>query len=253
MMLVRLVRMEITKLRTVESTLWTVGALIGLGVGLGAFVLWNLAAVCEPACDPDLPRLSLAGVYLGQLAVVAVAVLAITVEYDTAMIRTTLAAAPRRLSVLSAKALAVVAVVLVAGLVVVLGSFLAGRWLGPDGLPLSLTDAPTRRAYLGTVLYYGLIALLSLGIGAIVRHTGGALTVIIALLYIAPIIAQLVNSPRWHRWLERYSPMPAGLSIQATKHLEAMPISPWRGLFVLSVYAAAALLLGAVVFRWRDA
>ena len=110
-----------------------------------------------------------------------------------------------------------------------------------------------RRAYLGTVLYYGLIALLSLGIGAIVRHTGGALTVVIALLYVAPIIAQLVSSPRWHRWIERYSPMSAGLAIQATKHLDRLPISPWAGLFVLSVYAAAALLLGATAFRWRDA
>lgn len=253
MMLVRLVRMEFTKLRTVRSTLWMVVAMIVLGALLGALTIWSLASVCEPTCDADPPRLSLAGVYLGQLAVVALAVLAITVEYDTAMMRTTLAAAPRRLAVLAAKAAAVTTVVLVSALVTVFVSFLAGRRLGPDGMPLSLADAATRRAFLGSVLYYGLIALLSLGIGAIVRHTGGALTVVIALLYLAPIIAQLVTSPRWHRWLERYSPMTAGLAIQSTKHLDALPISPWAGLLVLTAYASAALVLGALVFRWRDA
>src|SRR5262249_31191529 len=78
------VHMEWTKLRTVPSTAWSLLALVAVTVTVGALVLWSLDTThCGTRCDQDLPRLSLAGVYLGQLAVVVVAVLAVTAEYDT--------------------------------------------------------------------------------------------------------------------------------------------------------------------------
>jgi ABC-2 type transport system permease protein len=253
--MVRVLRMEWTKLRTVPSTAWSLLAFATLTVAIGALVLWSLGATrCGARCDQDLPRLSLSGVYLGQLAVVAVAVLAVTAEYDTMMIRTTLSAAPRRLAVLAAKATVVTGTVLGVALLTVLGSLVAGRSLPVRGYPiLSLLDEPTRRAYLGTVLYLGLVALLSLGIGALARHTTGAITIVLALLYVAPIIAQLVTNPRWHDRIYRYAPMTAGLAVQTTKHLDRLPIRPWVGLGVLAGYAGAALLLGAIAFKIRDA
>jgi ABC-2 type transport system permease protein len=247
--------MEWTKLRTVPSTAWSLLLLVALTVTTGALVLWSLDATsCGARCDQDLPKLSLSGVYLGQLAAVVVAVLAVTAEYDTMMIRTTLAASPRRLAVLCAKAAAVLGAVLGAGLLSVLGALAAGRGVPVGGYPpLSLADEPTRRAYLGTVLYLGLIALLSLGIGTLVRHTAGAITAVLALLYVAPIIALVVSSQVWRDRIERYSPMTAGLYVQATNHLDRLPIRPWHGLGVLAAYAGVALLLGAVAFKVRDA
>jgi ABC-2 type transport system permease protein len=251
----RLLRMEWTKLRTVPGTVWSFLALAALTVAVGALVLWSLRAThCGARCDQDLPKLSLSGVYLGQLAVVAVAALAVTAEYDTMMIRTTLAAAPRRLAVLAAKAVVVTGTVLGVGLLTVLGSLAAGRGLPVRGYPaLSLLDGPTRRAYLGTVLYLGLVALLSVGVGALVRHTAGAVTTVLALLYVAPIVAQFVTDVRWQNRIDRYAPMTAGLAVQATRHLEKLPIQPWHGLGVLAGYAGGALVLGAVAFRLRDA
>jgi ABC-2 type transport system permease protein len=253
--MVRVLRMEWTKLRTVPSTVWSLFALVALTVAVGALVLWSLGAThCGARCDQDLPKLSLSGVYLGQLAVVAVAVLAMTAEYDTMMIRTTLAAAPRRLAVLAAKAVVVTGTVLGVGLLTVLGSLVAGRSLPVRGYPaLSLLDEPTRRAYLGTVLYLGLVALLSLGIGALVRDTAGAITIVLALLYVAPIVAEFVSNARWHDRIYRYAPMTAGLAVQATRHLNTLPIQPWHGLGVLAGYAGGALLLGAVAFKLQDA
>ena len=249
------VRMEWTKLRTVPSTAWSLLALVTLMVAASALLLWTLGgAACGTGCDPDLPRLSLGGIYLAQLPVVVLSVLAVTAEYETMMIRTTLAAQPRRLTLLGAKAAVVSAAVLVAGLVGVLGAWTVGRSVRVGGYPpVSPADAATGRAYLGTVVYLGLVALLSLGVGALVRHTAGAVTTVIGLLYVAPIVGQVITDERWRSRVERYAPMSAGLSVQATRHLERLAVAPWRGVGVLAVYAVVALLLGAVVFRVRDA
>src|SRR5262249_59672459 len=120
-------------------------------------------------------------------------------------------------------------------------------------LPLSLAAEPVRRAYLGTVLYLALVAALSLGLGAAIRHAAGTVTTMVGLLYVLPIAARFMSNPVWQARVERYSPMTAGLAIQATPGLAQLPIQPWHGLGVLAGYAAAALLLGAALFRTRDA
>jgi ABC-2 type transport system permease protein len=151
--------------------------------------------------------------------------------------------------------------VLGCGLVTVLGALAAGRGIllrhgftaGNGYLPLSLAAEPVRRAYLGTVLYLALVAVLSLGLGAALRHTAGTVSAVVGLLYALPIAAQFMSNPVWQARVERYSPMTAGLAIQATRDLAQQPIRPWAGLGVLAGYAAAAVLLGAVLLRTRDA
>lgn len=258
-------RAEWTKLRTVPSTVWTVLALVVCTVGVGALATGGLSpsgcAGADNGCAFDTPRVTLAGVYLGQVAVVVLAVLVVTVEYDTAMIRTTLAANPRRTAVLTAKAAVVTAVVLGTAAVTVLCSLIAGRMILPgqgftaaNGYPtLSLADASTLRAFAGTVVYLGLVALLGIGVGMIIRHTGGAIMAVLSLLYTFPIVATLVTDEQWRRWINKLAPMTAGLAIQATRRLETLPIAPWPGLGVLAAYAGAAMIAGAVLFIRRDA
>jgi ABC-2 type transport system permease protein len=265
MLALRALRAEWTKLRTVQSTGWILLGVALLTAAIGAFVSWDLTPPrcdrADPSCDFDLARLSLSGVYLGQAAVVILAVLAITSEYEAGMIRTTLAACPRRLAVLAAKVAVVVSVILLAAVVGVALSLVAGREiLARNGFvpsagypPLSLGDGSTLRAYGGTVLYLGLVAIVALGIGFVVRHTGGTVTLVLGLLYIAPILTIAVTQPRWREWIEQVSPMTAGLAIQATLRLDTLSISPWRGLGVLALYAVGSALAGAVAFRLRDA
>jgi ABC-2 type transport system permease protein len=83
-----------------------------------------------------------------------------------------------------------------------------------------------------------------------VRESAVAIGTVLGLLYLFPIVAQVVTSPHWHRHVEQAGPMTAGLAIQATTGL---PIQPWAGLGVLAAWAAAALIIGGVVFRLRDA
>ena len=124
--------------------------------------------------------------YLGQAVVAVVAVLAVSGEYGTGMIRTTMAAMPRRITVLTAKAAVVTGLVLVAGAAGVLASVLAGRLILPGrgftpghGYPaLSLANGADLRAAAGSVLYLALIALLALGIAAAVRDSAASIGVV---------------------------------------------------------------------------
>jgi hypothetical protein len=258
----RALHAEWTKLRTVQNTGWLILALVGCTVTLSALITSTLD--CRPAdggCTTDTTRMSLSGVYLGQVAVVVLGVLMITNEHESGMIRTTFAVAPRRLAVFAAKAAVLLAVVLGAGSLGVLGSLAIGRNVLPDngftaanGFPaLSLGDEPTLRASVGTLLYLGLMAMLALGIGAIVRDTAVAIAVILAALYVLPMVSAVVRDAQVREWLEKLSPMTAGLAIQATRNLPDLPIGPWAGLGVFASYAAAAVIAGAVLFHLRDA
>jgi ABC-2 type transport system permease protein len=252
---------EWTKLRTLPGTGWLLLGAVAATVIIGATVSASVSCSSTAACHADITKLSLTGTYLGQAVVAIVAVLAVSGEYGTGMIRTTLAAMPRRATVLAAKAAVVSTVTLAAGTVAVLGSVLAGRLILPghgytpaNGYPvLSLANGTVLRAAAGTVLYLALIALLSLGVATVARDAAVAIGTVLGLLYLFPILGQVVTSPGWHRHLEQFGPMSAGLEIQASTGPRGLPLSPWAGLGVLAAWAAAALLAGGLALRLRDA
>jgi ABC-2 type transport system permease protein len=258
-------RAEWTKLRTMPGAGWALLALIGLTVGLGVLV----TATTEPstgcgaaACAQDPALLCLTGVTLGQLGAVLLGVLVMSTEYDSMMIRSTLASQPRRGMVLVAKAVVMTAAVLAAGAVGVLVSLLAGRSLlagngftAAAGHPvLSLTDGSTLRAGLGTVLYLALIGLLSLGGATVLREAAPAVTTVMAVLYLPVILALVVPmSPQVHKLIGRYAPMSAGLAVRATVKLaDSVPIGPWGGLGVLAAYSCLSMLAGYAMLTVRD-
>ena len=251
---------EWTKLRTAPGTAWLLLAAAVLTVALSAATA--AAARCPAtACGGDPAKISFTGVYLGQAVVAIVAVLMISNEYSTGMIRTTLTAMPRRLSVLAAKAAIVTGLILATGTVAVLGSLLAGRLILPGHgfapahgfIPLSLSDGPVLQATVGSVLYLALIALLSLGIATLIRDSAVAIGAVLGLLYLFPIVTALITDQSLRRHLEQIAPMTAGLEIQATMGLRSLPLSPWAGLGVLAAWAAGSLLAGGLLLRFRDA
>jgi len=274
---------EWTKLRTVAGPAWLLAATAVLTVAVSTAATAAVRCPSGIACPVDTTKLSLTGVQFGQAIVAILAVLAISNEYSTGMIRTTLVAMPHRSAVLAAKAVIVGGLVLAAGTIAVGGSLLAGRILLPGhgftaarsvlgsvlagryilpgngftkvngALALSLGDGPTLRAAAGSVLYLALIALLSLGVATAVRDSAVAIGVVLGLFYLSPIVAVAVSSPHWHNRIERYAPMNAGLTIQDTIGLHGLAISPWGGLGVLAAWAAGALLAGGLLLRLRDA
>ncbi|HEY5200893.1 MAG TPA: hypothetical protein VIJ31_08270 [Acidothermaceae bacterium] len=251
---------EWTKFRTAAGTFWLLLAAIGMTIGLGAVA--DAGAVCSSsACSQDPAKISLAGVYVGQVLVAVCAVTIMSAEYGTGMIRTTLTAMPNRVEVLTAKAVVAAGWALVAGVGGVVGSAVLGQLVLPgkgftpaNGFPsLALSNAGMLRAASGSVLYLVLIALLSLGISTAVRDSAAGIGLVLGLLFAFPIALVMVSNPHWHRHLEQVAPMNAGLGIQTTVGVHSLPLSPWAGLGVVGLWAAGALVLGTLVLQLRDA
>jgi ABC-2 type transport system permease protein len=252
---------EWTKLRTVSGPAWLLLGAAALTIAISVAAVGATHCPRSMSCPVDTTKLSLTGVQFGQAVVAILAVLVISNEYSTGMIRVTLAAMPARSAVLAAKAILVTALVLAVGAVAVFGSVLAGHLILPGhGFTAArgfhsvwLSYGPTMRAACGSVLYLALISLLSLGVAVIVRDSAVAIGTVLALLYLFPILLAFIGNAHWQHRLERWTPTVSGLTIQDTTGLRGLAITPWGGLGVLALWAAAALLLGGLSFRLRDA
>jgi len=224
--------------------------------GSGDIAGYGVASWRSPG-DDDVVMLSLFGVRLGLIAIIALGVLFMTAEYRTGLIRTTLAASPRRGHVLAAKAVVLAGVVFVAGLIASVAAFLLAQpglhdgGYNPPAYPhVSLLDGSTIRAVVGTAVYLALIALFSLGIAVVRRRTTGAIVFVIALVVLPQIVAPVI-SPESDIWVSRLTPV-AGLAVQQSITTDQV-IGPWTGLGVMCAYAVAALGLAYWQLTRRDA
>jgi ABC-2 type transport system permease protein len=256
-LLLDVLRSEWTKLRSVRSTYWTLLAAAAVTIGLGAilsvFYLNNyttMGPADRAAFDPTSYALS--GLFLAQLAIGVLGALVITGEYGTGMIHTTFAAVPQRRLVLGAKALVFAAVTLVTGVVSCLvGFFLSQAILSTHHLQTAIGDPGVLRAVIGGGLYLAVLGLLAFGMGAIIRHTAGAISAVFGLILVVPTIALFLPSS-WSNEISPYLPSNAGRAIFSVGH-QAHSLAPWTGLAVFSAYAAAALLVAGFLLTRRDA
>jgi ABC-2 type transport system permease protein len=207
---------------------------------LAALLTAGGAALGDHSIDPV--QLRLLGVRLGQAAVAAAGVHILAGEYRSGLIRMTLLAVPRRLNVLAAKATLLTAGVAPAA---VLGVGAAVLTLPPGG--------PLLRAATESVLYLILIGLLGLGVAAAVRSSAVAVSVVLALLYLMPILLQMLPDPDWQRALYRVTPATAVQTLATTVDNAALPLGPWAALGVVAAWTTGALALGALVLNRRDA
>lgn len=251
------VRAEWTKMRSVRSTMWTLLVAVGLAIGFGALVSVSQMSswdTLDPAVRArfDPTSFSLSGLFLAQIAVGVLGVLLITSEYATGQIRATLAATPQRVTVLVAKGATFVAVVLGVGLVASFGAFFVGQAaFATKGLDASIGAPEVRRAVVGGALYLAAVGLLGLGVGTILRRTAGAISALVGMLVVVPIITGFLPAS-WNENVGRYFPARAGMAV-----FNVLPdpasLSPWVGFAVLVGYAALALTVGGVLLARRDA
>lgn len=257
--MIEALRAEWTKTRTTGGTAWLLTGAVAVTIAVSAGIA-AATHVSPQSGQEDPTKLALAGIYLGQAVVAVFAVLTISEEYGTGMIRVSLAAMPRRLILLTAKAATTTVLALAAGILAVAGCLLVGRLILPaagldpaHGYPLiSISHSPILRAASGSVCYLILIALLALGVATAIRDTAPSIAVVLGLLYLPPLLAQAFTDPL-RRHIEQIAPMTAGLAIQATTNPHSQPIAPWVGLGVLTAWAAASLLSAALLLRLRDA
>ena len=241
---------EWTKIRTVRSTFWTLLITMVITIGLSALIAMGSAN--HPSADDDFTANSMSGLFFGQLVIVVFGAMAITAEYSTGMIRTSLTSQPRRATLFWAKASIVAAVALTVGLICSFASFFiaTGIYSG-HGIQVGLSDHNALRAVIGGGLYMGVTALLAFGLGALLRHTAGAITTGVGLLFVLFILVQFLPGS-WRHGISKWIPFDAGMQIIFTRPQDNM-LSAWAGFGVFAAYAAAAVIGGAIVMRAKDA
>jgi ABC-type transport system involved in multi-copper enzyme maturation permease subunit len=253
-------RSELTKIRSVRSTYWTLLVLLAVSIGIGAAISagtaanWSHASAADRATF-DATQASVAGLfYLGQLVIVVLGALVLTAEYSTGMIRTSLTAMPRRTTVYTAKAAVFTLVALAVTFAAAFAAFFLGQsLLTSTGHSATLSQPDVLRAVIGSALYVTLCGLFAYAAGAILRHTAGAITAVIGLLFVVPILAHLLPHA-WYQDVQRWLPNSAGQALSATTGPQDPHLfSPWGQFGVFAAYTAVLLIVGAVLFRKRDA
>jgi ABC-type transport system involved in multi-copper enzyme maturation permease subunit len=251
-----LLRAEWTKLRSQPSAGWALVTTLAAIVGFG--ILYSLVRVTRPPQGPaaaaafDPAAVSLAGVGLAQLSIGVLGVLLISNEYATGMIRSTLAAVPARLPVLWGKAAVMGLTTFALCVPATVAAFLAGQSvLARQHLNIAFGAPGVTRAVLGSALYLGVVGLLGLGLGALVRNTAGAVCILIGGLFGLQLMLALAPQGIQDH-LYRYLPGPAGLAVTAVRP-DPYALAPWVGFGVICGYAAVVLALAAYRLRRSDA
>ena len=252
-------RSEWTKIFSVRSTVWALSAAIVISVGLSALGNFEQASHTSLSAhqlgEKDLVYRSMFGIMLGQLVMVVFGALAITSEYATGMIRTSLSVQPRRMPVFFAKFLVVAVTAFAVGEIISFASFLISThfWVS-KGVHLSLGSHGALQAVIGGGLYLDGAALLAFGIGAAIRHTAGTITTGVFLLFVVTIIVNFMPDS-WQSDVDKYLPANAGAQIWSTQHTADVGtnLGSWAGFGVYIAYAALALLIGMWVFKRKDA
>lgn len=265
--MIRTIHAEWTKLRTQRGAVLALAVMVVLMIGTTAWEASEAQTDAFMGGDDDVVQLGLAGIVFAELAVVVVGATLITSEYTTGMIRTTLTATQSRLRVLASKVVVLVLATFPLALAASAGAFLVaqpllhdGGYVAPAYPPVSITDPAAARAVVGTALLLTAYALIALGIGTVVRHSGAAIASGVAIVFL-PLLVLGVFPDHVRTRIEQVSPL-AGMSIQARtdKMLSAfeggqrgLPIGHWTGLAVTFVWALGALGLGYALLRARDA
>jgi ABC-2 type transport system permease protein len=248
-------RSELTKILSVRSTYWTLLAQAVASIG---WAVLFCAGTVSHGTGPgfNATGASLTGqVALGELIIVVLGALVITSEYSTGMIRTSLAAMPRRDVLYAAKAIVFAAVTFTISLVTSFVDFFVGQAiLSSKHYNATLAQPGVLRAVLLSAAIVTVFGLLAYGAGAIIRHTAGAITSILGVIFLIPLLAQALPTS-WFNTIVRWLPGGQALSpiARSAPPMSHYLFSAWGEFAVFSGYAVVLLALGAWLFIRRDA
>lgn len=253
----RAVRSEWTKLRTLRSTWITLGIALLLSLGFAALIGANLGGGGgdgggpPPAVLADPASTILGATLFASLVLGVLGAMAASTEYSTGTVRATLTAVPRRLPVLAAKIIVLVVVSAIAGAVMTAGAFWLGTSLLGNGLSVTWSDPGVWAALVGNVGYLVAVTLLGLGLGMLLRSTAGAITVLVAVVFLLPTILQFISTD-WVQTINDYLVGTAGQSLHVTKEAGAT-LTRGTASLTAGLWAVVPLVAAAVALKRRDA
>jgi ABC-2 type transport system permease protein len=248
-------RSEWTKLSSLGSTRWSLLITVVVAIAVSAIVTsvyasqYDQGFAARHTIDPTY--WSLNGLIFAQLAIGVLGVLTMSGEYGTGLISTTFAAIPQRRTVFVAKAVVASAVALAIGTVSSLGAFFLGQSiLSGKHIQAGIGDPGVLRAVTGGGLYLAVLAVLALSLGALIRHSAGAIATFLGLLLVLPAVGAILP-PSWQDTITPYFPGNAGLAIL---HVESMAntAEPWTGFTAFCAYAAVTFAAALFVLPRRD-
>jgi ABC-2 type transport system permease protein len=254
---VDVLRSEWTKIRSVPSTLWTLLVAAVLGIGLSALFSALAAHSYKTGShsvrtDWDPTSVSTSGLGIAQLAIGVLGALVITSEYSTHAIRTSLTAVPRRARFLAAKATVIAALALVSGEIMAFIAFFIGQALIKGSAPTAgLGDPHVFRAVLGSGLYLTLIGLFGIGLGALLRSAAGAITALVAMVYVLPGLAHALPASI-QNGVDKFWPTNAGQQVTSVVRGDHT-LPAWAGFVVMCIFVAAVLAAAFTRLHRRDA
>lgn len=256
----RVLLSESTKFRTLRSSWITLGLSLVLLAGFGAIAAYTYSPGGAGVTDGppgiagrplDAVSLSLMGLSFASLVAGVLGVLMSAGEYSTGMIRSTLAAVPKRLPVLWAKALIAFGAVFAVTTAGAFLAFLIGT-VGLDGEAIALTlgDDGVVRSLFGAGLYLGLVAVFGVGLGTLLRSPAGGIASLVGVLLLLPGLSQLLPDS-WEDTLTPYLPSNAGGAAYALTQAEGA-LTPGEGLAVFAGWVAVTLIGAAVRLKRAD-
>lgn len=261
---------EWTKIRSVRSTMWTLGTMFALVIGIGFLIALALSG--EERVGMPLLAPGLFGLMLGQICVITLGVLVVTSEYGTGMIRTTLTACPARGRVLFAKALiffglAFVMTTVACTITALFNSVLLGDQTTPsyhtgdsstgtfENGKIIATGGEWLGATVGAGLYVALLGLLSLAVGALLRHSAGAITAMMGVVLLPLVISLFMVTESLsgvRDFLMEYSPLNGLASLYRIPMSDNQDSTGWPVLGVLALVTVVALGAAYALLNKRD-
>jgi len=245
-------RAEWVKLWTVRSTWWTVLALVVLGAGLTTVICWGNADWLANDQEESPGSFITWGMMIAQVCAVIVGTLAVTSEYGTGMIRTTLAAVPGRGRVFLAKTVVVCGVLFVTGTVTALLGYVGGNYfLDREGIGMALEGDVARSMY-GSGLYLAALGLLAMAVGFLVRHTAAAISIVLATVFVIGNMVMLIPGDLGV-WITKLMPGNAASSLVAPVSFNPDALGAWTGFGVLLAEVGVLCALAWWLLDRRDA
>lgn len=245
----RLVRSETIKLLSLRSTWWSLGVTAVLAIGISLLMAW---ASQDFGGDFNPVGAIVAPMQFTMLVAGILGAMAITGEYSTGMIRSTLTAEPRRGAVLVAKAVVVALLLAATTVVTTIVSVVASAPIfGDRAIDWADAESSVLPLVLG-VLAMATFALLGLGWGFIIRNGAGAIAATVGILFVMPIVLSLFafggDSWAWIVDLGQYLPASAAQTVTSPGSDDFV-----TGLITLLAWPTATLLGGWAILRATDA
>ncbi|WP_394250546.1 ABC-2 transporter permease [Arthrobacter pityocampae] len=268
----RVLKSEWIKVTTVPSTVILIASTVVVMVGLAALFAWALSITQQDLGSSGAPEggtggppagfdpasqawgVPASGLIFGQLLIASLAVVLIASEWATGMIRSTMVAVPKRSPALLAKNAIIAIIAFVVGSVSAFLSYLVAQpILAGEDLDFAITTEGVLPSILNSGSYLAFIAIISMGIGTLLRNTAGGVVTAVALFFVVPeIIVNLLSGlADWIPDAARFLPTNAGEQLIAIS-TEGDALTQLQGGLVMGAWALVLLVISLIVTKKRD-